>query len=63
MADGGTKVCGICREKAGIRRMKFIFGRQYSTFRERKDTTSGPLVNSVDCSEINVTVMLQITGE
>jgi len=40
-----------------------FFGRQNSTVRKREDTTSGPLDNSVDCSETNVTVMPQITGE
>jgi hypothetical protein len=40
-----------------------VFGRQYSTVRKREDTTSGPLDNSVDCSETNVTVMPQITGD
>ncbi len=39
------------------------FKRQYSTVRKREDTTSGPLDNSVDCSETNVTVVPRITGE
>ena len=40
-----------------------IVGRQYSTVRKREDTTSYPLDNAVDCSETNVNVMPQITGE
>ena len=41
----------------------FSFGRQYSTVRKREDTTSGPLDNSINCSETDVTVMPQITDD
>ena len=40
-----------------------VFGRQYSTVWKREDTASGPLDNSVDCSETNVIFMPRITGD
>ena len=39
------------------------FGRHYSAVWKREDTTSGPLDNSINCSETNVIVMPQITSD
>ncbi len=49
--------------KAHLQFGSLACGKEYSAFRKREDTTSGPLDSSVGCSETNVIVIPRITSE